>query len=462
MLRVTNPMDGRLIREVHLASREELECVVELSAKAQKVWEATPVFERSTKMRKFADVLMAHEPETTALLNQEMAKPYIQAKTESIDAASLLRANAERMMHLYGSVLADNTPGMEGDLVFTKREPLGVMLCIVPFNFPIELTFQKAGPALAAGNSVIIKAPSANPLSILSLEAMALEAGLPKDVFRCIACRPADCTEALIKNPRVAGVSLTGSTASGKQVMEEGAATLKRTFLELGGNDAFIIFEDADVNRAVEEMLAGRLENNGQVCCACKRFIVQKNMCPQLTEALVNALKQYKRMQPQEENSRLTALISEKAAIKVTEQIAATVAQGAELVYGGDREGAFVTPAVLANVPETADVAVDMEIFGPVFPIIPFETEEDAVRIANQSSYGLSSGVLSGDMEKAMRVAGQLKAGAAVINGSGTYRHYDQPFGGFKMSGIGREGTSASIEEFSNLKTYVVKGAFRK
>lgn len=461
-LKVTNPMDGSLVREIGLCGREDLLQIVDASVEAQKIWEDTPAYERAAKLRKFADVIMAHEPETTTLMGLEMAKPYMQAKTESIDAASLLRANAERINHLYGSVLADNTPGMEGDLVFTKREALGVMACVIPFNFPIELTFQKAAPALAAGNSVIIKAPSANPLAILSLEQMALEAGLPENVFRCIACRPADSTEALIRNPKVAGVSLTGSTEVGKEVMEAGASTLKRTFLELGGNDAFIIFDDADIDRAVDEMLAGRLENNGQVCCACKRFIVQRGIAEKLAAALAEALAKVERKEPSDPESRLTALISEKAAMEVEAQIAATVQQGAKLLCGGQRTGAFVTPAVLTEVTPDMDIAKDMEVFGPVFPIIPFETAAEAVAIANASSYGLSSGVLSADLEKAMRVAGQLKAGGAVINGSGTYRHYDQAFGGFKMSGIGREGTSVSIEEFSNLKTYVIKGAFKK
>ncbi len=462
MLKVYNPAGNSLVGEAPLLDREELQEKVNAAVAAQKIWEAMPMYERAGKMRKFADIIRAHAPETTELLGLEMGKPCQQAMCESFDAASLLCAAAERGNHLYTDVLAQNSPGMEDDLVFTKREPLGVIACIIPFNFPIELTFQKAAPALAMGNAVLVKAPSSNPLAVLGMEAYALEAGIPEGVFQCFACTREVSTEVLIQNIQVAAVSLTGSTKAGKEVMRSGADTLKKVFLELGGNDAMIIFDDADLDEVIPQIYEGRVLNNGQICCASKRFLVQEGIYDRLAARLCESLGTLKQGSPSDPEILLTTLISQDAAIRVEQQIRETVSQGATLLCGGKRTGAFVEPAVLTEVTPEMDIAKDMEVFGLCFPLIRFCTEEEAVAIANQSSYGLSSGIMTADMVRALRVAGQLKAGGCVVNGASQYRHYDQAFGGFKQSGIGREGISASLEEFSELKTYVIKKAFCK
>ena len=344
--------------------------------------------------------------------------------------------------------------------MFTRREPLGVIACIIPFNFPIELTFQKIAPALIMGNAVIVKAPSSNPLAVLALQKLADEAGIPSGVVKFLVCERNVLTECVLKNPQVAAISMTGSTAAGKQLTRDGADTLKRMFLELGGNDAFLIFEDADLDKALDEMVNSRMENNGQVCCSSKRFLVQRSIYDALAEELIKRLKELPRGSAQDENAVVTALVSEKAAAEVESQIERTVSQGARLAYGGMREGARIEPTVLLDVSKDMDIASNMEVFGPVFPLIPFDTEDEAVEIANNSVYGLSSGLMTKDMNRAFRVGRKLKAGAAVVNGSGGYRHLDQPFGGYKQSGIGREGLSISLEEFSYIKVYAMKGAF--
>ena len=460
--KVFNPADNSEVGCVPILSGHEVQEKVEKAVKAQKIWERTPMYERAEKMRKFADIIRANEAKTTEILGREMGKPCLQAQCESMDAASLLCAAAERGNHLYTDVLAQNSPGMEDDLVFTKREPLGVIACIIPFNFPIELTFQKAAPALAMGNSVLVKAPTQNPIAVLSMEQYALEAGIPEGVFQCFICDRDVCTEYITKSPQVAAISLTGSTKAGKEIMRTGADTLKRVFLELGGNDAMIIFDDADLDEVIPQIYEGRVLNNGQICCASKRFIVQSGIYDRLAERLVKDLSGLRRGEPSEPDILLTSLISESAAKEVEEQVRYTVEQGAKLIYGGKRTGAFVEPAVLTDVTPNMDIAKDMEVFGLCFPLIKFETEEEAVAIANQSSYGLSSGIMSADMTRALRIAGQLKAGGVVVNGDSQYRHYDQAFGGFKQSGLGREGISASLEEFSELKTYIIKKAFCK
>lgn len=459
-LKVTNPMTGEVLDTVTLAGAEEVQKMVDLAVAAEEGWAATPVYARAEYLYRFADALEKDAEYISQLSAKDMAKPIVQARGETMDGVKLLRAAAERAKHLYGEVLSDSGPGFEGDLVFTKREPLGTIACIIPFNFPIELTFQKIAPALAMGNTVLVKAPSTNPLAVLALDKYAKAAGLPEGVLQFFTSDHETVNEHIIANPKVDAISLTGSTAAGKRMVKAGADTLKRTFLELGGNDALLIFEDADLDRALDEMVTSRMENNGQVCCSSKRFLVQRSIYDEVAKRLVERLTALKRGSALDEEAAVTALVSERAAKEVEGQIRHTIEQGAELLCGGTCEGARVEPTVLVNVTPEMDIASDLEIFGPVFPLIPFDTEEEAVRIANNSIYGLSSGLMTRDMNRAFRVGSKLKAGGAVVNGSGGYRHLDQPFGGYKQSGLGREGISISLEEFSHIKVYVVKGAF--
>lgn len=460
LLDVTNPYTGDLLDRVELTDTEHMQEVVKNALEAQPAWGELPVYARGEIMYKFADILEQNAEHISQLSAMEMAKPIEQARGETMDGVKLIRAATERAKHLYGEVLTDNGPGFEGDLVFTRREPLGVIACIIPFNFPIELTFQKIAPALIMGNAVIVKAPSSNPLAVLALQQYADEAGIPEGVVKFLVCERSVLTECVTHNPKVAAISMTGSTGAGKALTREGADTLKRMFLELGGNDALLIFEDADIERTLDEMVTSRLENNGQVCCSSKRFIVHRSIYNEIAEKLVERLKALPRGSALDSSSVVTALVSEKAAKDVEAQIAHTVSQGATLVYGGTRNGACVEPAVLTGVTADMDIASDLEVFGPVFPLIMFDTEDEAVAIANQSVYGLSSGLMTADMNRAFRVGHRLQAGAAVVNGSGGYRHLDQPFGGYKQSGIGREGVGISLEEFSYIKVYVMKGAF--
>lgn len=457
---VTDPMTGKTLDQVELADADTIRVMIEKALDAQDVWSTKPVYERAEYLYHFADAMEADEGKISELMSIDMAKPISLARVETKDGIKLLRAAAERAKHLYGSVLSESGPGFEGDLVVTRREPLGTIACIIPFNYPVELTFQKIAPALVMGNTVLVKAPSSNPLVVLALKKYADIAGFPDGVVQFFVAEREDVNELIVKNPKIDAISLTGSTAAGKEMVRLGADTLKRTFLELGGNDPLIIFDDADLDRAVDEMVTSRLENNGQVCCSSKRFIVQEGIYEKLKDRLTSRLSRAKFGYSLDEDAEITALVTEKAAIKVEEQIRKTIDQGAVLAYGGNRKGATVEPTVLTGVTEDMDIASNMEVFGPVFPLIMFNNEEEAIRIANHSIYGLSSGVMTSDMNRAFRVAGKLKAGGAVVNGSGGYRHLDQPFGGYKQSGLGREGISISLEEFSNIKVLTVKGAF--
>lgn len=460
-LTVTNPMTNEVLDELVLAEANDVQEMVDKALAAQENWVNTPVHERAAYLYKMADAMEADQESIAQLMALDMAKPILQARVEAEDGIKLLRAAAERAKHLYGEVLSDSGPGFEGDLVFTKREPLGTIACIIPFNYPTELTFQKVAPALVMGNTVLVKAPSSNPLVVMSFDKYAKEAGFPEGVVQFFVAGRDAVNEKIISNPQIDAISLTGSTAAGKQMVKMGADTLKRMFLELGGNDALVIFDDTDLDKVLDEMVAARMENNGQVCCSTKRFVVQSGIYDAVCEGIAARLNALKRGPATEEDADVTCLVNEQAAITVEGQIQKTIEQGARLVTGGTRTGARIEPTVLADVTKDMDIASDMEVFGPVFPLIRFETEEEGIAIANNSIYGLSSGVMTSDMNRAFRVASKLKAGGTVVNGTGLYRHLDQPFGGYKQSGLGREGISISLEEFSHIKVYVVKGAFK-
>lgn len=462
VLNVMNPANGEFIASVTLLSADGLRAVVDRAVAAKKGWRDTPLYQRAAILQRFCDIFSEKAEEVAALSTREFGKPISQTTAESRNSVNIARAAIERALHLYGDVKTENAPGAENDLIFSKREPLGIAACIIPFNFPVELAIQKIIPALIMGNVVIVKAPSSNPLAVLKVGELLSEAGLPEGAASFVTCGREACTEEIIKSPRIDAVSLTGSTAAGQEVAEHAAATLKTVLLELGGNDALIIFDDADLDAAVEEITFGRLFNNGQTCCASKRIIVDNRIRDALTEKLIRRVSAMKAGDPMDQEVEISALRSEEAAITVEEQIRETIEAGAKLVYGGQRMGAMIIPAILTEVPADAPVARDLEIFGPVIPLIGFDSEEEAVEIANHTMYGLSSGLMTSDMSRAFRVAGQLEAGGVVLNGNGLYRHVDQAFGGFKMSGIGREGVSVSLEEFSQLKTYVIKGAFAK
>lgn len=462
MLEVTNPANGELLGKAELKTVEEIKEMVLKARKAQAIWENTSLTERGEVLNKLADLLIKNVDTLAKSNTLEMGKPIVQSKAECYDASNLLKGCVERAKHLYGEVFADNAPGMENDLWFTKREALGVVGCIIPFNYPIELTFQKLAPALTMGNACVVKVPSSNPLTVLSIDKLVKEAGIPDGVVQFFAAQVDAVTEGIIKNPMVQAIGMTGSSPTGAKIMENGGSTLKKLFLELGGNDPFIIFDDVDPVEAAQEMLGGREDCNGQICCGSKRFIVQKGIKDAVVKALIEGLKKWKIGSAFDEDTVISVLVSEKAAKTVEKQVNDTVEQGAKLVYGGKRTGARYEPAILTDVTKDMDIAKDVEVFGPVFPIITFETEEEAIEISNNTKYGLSSGILTADTKRAFRVARQIQAGGAILNGNGCYRHYEQPFGGPKMTGLGREGISTTLEEYSNVKTYALKGAFAK
>lgn len=456
---VYNPATGERIDTVPSASKEDMEIVLANAQKGKKIWADTPLHERCRILVRFSQLIAEHREELAQMICKDTGKSIKDARGEMARIDHSARGYAERANHLYSDVLSDAQAGMEHDFFVTKREPLGVVVCVVPFNFPISLYTQKVVPALAMGNAVIIKPATDNPLSVIRITELLLEAGVPGDVAQLVTGRGSLVGNYLAGSPLIDGITLTGSTEVGVSVAETCAKNLHHVHLELGGNDAMIIFEDADMETAVTEAVMARSMNTGQTCAAPKRFIVQNSVKEQFTNMLTEKLKEVKVGDPSDDNIDVGCLITEKAAVTIEEQVKHTVGQGAKVLLGGQRyERTFFPMTVLTDVTPEMDVAKDMEIFGPVWPIIGFDTEEEAVAIANSSKYGLMGGVLSNDYKKCFRVASKLECGGVVVNGNGNYRPPESPFGGVKMSGLGREGISATLEEMSQIKTYIIKG----
>lgn len=455
---VTNPATGAVIDTVPAATQEDVDRAVACAKAAQKEWAAVPVSEKVAILYRFLDIVDENKEKLAQTLSQETGKPIVEARAEIGNIRIGFSGFCEKAKHLYGSTFpAGLEPGQDKHVLITKKEPIGVIACVIPFNFPCDLFDQKVAPTLLAGNAAIVKPSTDNPLTLCMLTEMLGEAGVLPGAVQIVTGRGSKTGTWLCGNPDVHGITLTGSTEVGIETYQRGAAHLAHIALELGGNDAFIVLEDGDVDLAVEEMIWGRMYNTGQVCCASKRFLIQKNRAAEFTEKAVARIKELKQGQPADESTQIGCLISEKAAIKVKEQIDHTVEQGGKIVLGGERDGAFITPTVIAGVPKTADVAIDMEIFGPVVPVIEFDTVEEAIEIANSSKFGLCGCVFTADMKTAVKVCNALECGGTIINGASFFRSFEMPFGGYKYSGVGTEGVMSTFDEVTRTKTIVLK-----
>lgn len=458
VLEVINPATGEVVDTVPSASKEDVDAAVAAAKAAQPVWAAVPVHEKVKIMMGFLDLVDMNQEDLARTLSDETGKPITEARAEIGNIPIAFQAFSEKAKHLYGEVIpAGLEAGQERNILFTQREPIGVVACVIPFNFPCDLFDQKVAPALLAGNSVVIKPSTDNPVTLCKLTHLLAESGVTPGAVNIVTGRGSTVGNWLCSNPDVHLVTLTGSTEVGIETARAAAENLTHVALELGGNDAFLVLEDADVDLAAEELIWGRMYNTGQVCCASKRFLVHRSRIDEFAAKAVENIKKIKRGMPADDDTQMGCLISEKAAIEVEKQVDLTLEQGGKLLLGGKRDGAFYDPTVITNVPKTADVAVDMEIFGPVVPIIPFDTTEEAIEIANSSKFGLCGCVFTKDMKTAFRVANALECGGAVINGASFFRSFEMPFGGYKFSGIGTEGVMSTFDEMTRTKSVVLK-----
>ena len=458
VIEVYNPATNELLDTVPNATAEDVDACVKKAVEAQKAWAKMPLHERGRIIEKFADLVEENAEDLATLLCKETGKPIREARAEIGNTRTFAYGYVEKAKHMYGNVIPAGTEaGQEKTIQITQQEPLGVVACIIPFNFPCDLFGQKVPSALVMGNAVIVKPSSTNPLTLHKYCELLKIAGIPDGVINILSGSGEVCGSALSAHPGVHLISLTGSTKVGMETMKTASQNLSHVMLELGGNDAFLFLEDGDMDKAIEETVWGRLYNTGQVCCASKRFLIHNSRKQEFIDKMKAKIASMKVGNPLDPETEIGCLISEKAAIGVEQQVNDTVAQGATIVCGGRRNGAFYEPTILDNVTKDMEVAKDMEIFGPVIPVIGFDTVEEAIEIANQSNYGLCGCVFTEDMKMAFKVCNALECGGAVINGASFYRAAEMPFGGWKHSGIGNEGISTTLKEMSRTKTIVLK-----
>jgi len=449
-----NPATGEPGRSFGRHSAEEAHAAAAAARTEQLNWRRRSFEERAQVVRKAAAVLRERKDELARLMTEEMGKTLDDGRAEVEKCAFHCDWFADHA-HEY---LADQRVDIGGPEALVTYNPLGIVLAVMPWNFPFWQAFRAVAPALLAGNGMLLKHASNVPGCALAIEDVLDQAGVPKDLFRTLLI-PSGDVAALIKDDNIAAVTLTGSVAAGKAVATAAGSVLKKCVLELGGSDAYVVLEDADIEAAAKVAAAARMVNGGQSCIAGKRFIVVRPILEQFEAALVKAMSGYEMGDPRNEGTKLGPMQSVKARDEIHNQVSESIRNGARLLLGGkvpDRPGAWYPATVLTNV-LPGQSAHDEEVFGPVAAIIAAEDERDAIRIANDSEFGLGSGVLTGDVDRGRRIASEeLDAGLSFVN-ENVRSDPRMPFGGVKHSGYGRECSGFGIREFTNIKSVHVK-----
>ncbi|MFM5867459.1 NAD-dependent succinate-semialdehyde dehydrogenase [Aeromonas caviae] len=456
---VLNPATGQVITQVPDMDGEDTRLAIAAAHAAQPAWAALTAKERSSKLYAWFERILANQEELARIMTCEQGKPLAEAKGEVAYGASFIQWFAEEGKRAYGRTI----PGFSADRrLATIKQPVGVVAAITPWNFPIAMITRKAGPALAAGCTIVIKPAAETPLCALALAVLAEQAGIPAGVINIVTSHQASAVgNELCSNPVVRKLSFTGSTRIGKLLMRQCADTMKRLSLELGGNAPFIVFDDADLDAAVAGALASKYRNAGQTCVCANRILVQASVYDAFAEKLAAAVKAFKVGDGMGEGVQIGPLINPAAASKVAELVQQSVAAGARVLVGGDAHPAgplFYHPTILTGVTRGNPI-LDEEIFGPVAPLVRFETEAEAIALANDTPYGLAAYFYGRDIARVWRVAEGLEYGMVGIN-EGIISTELAPFGGIKESGLGREGAAEGLEEYLETK-YLCFGGIR-
>lgn len=455
---VLNPFDNSIIDTVPNSTLEDVILCVKESINVKEKWKNVSIYERSQMLMKFVSVIKEKEEELIDLLVMETGKCAREVKKELRDLSVLTNSLIEKAKHLYGDVLPiGNEPDNKTSISFTTREPHGVVAAIIPYNIPLTLFGYKVIGALIMGNTVIVKPSSKAPLTITKLVYLLRYCGVPSGVVQVIHGEGRLVGQGLSMHPDINFVTFSGSTVTGMKVMEAASKNLKRLNLELSGNNAFIVCSDADIDLAVEEASNDRFYNSGQMSNCGKRFLVHSSIKDEFVNKLIKKIGSINIGNPNYESTDMGCMISEKAAMKVENQVAKLIELGAKIAIGGNRENAFYEPTILINVTKEMPVASNMEIFGPVVPIIEYNELDEALEIANQSPFGIGASIFTNDNKLAFKLASLLEVGNVVINGGTLYRTHEMPFGGWKYSGMGAEGVVGTLEGMSVLKTTILK-----
>jgi succinate-semialdehyde dehydrogenase/glutarate-semialdehyde dehydrogenase len=452
---VEDPATGETLTEVADASTDDAKAALDAAVEAGPEWSQHPPRERGEILRRAFEMIMKREDELALLMTLEMGKPIKESKAEIAYGAEFFRWFSEQAVRIDGRYAV--APNGQGRLL-TMKQPVGPCLLITPWNFPLAMGTRKIGPAIAAGCTMVVKPAQQTPLSMLMLAKILEEAGLPEGVLNLITASSAgETTGPLIEDPRLRKLSFTGSTEVGKKLMEQASTNLLRLSMELGGNAPFLVFEDADIDAAVQGALIAKMRNVGEACTAANRFHVAESVAGQFAEKLAEKMGEMKVGRGTEDGVEVGPLIDSKQREKVSELVEDAVGHGANVLLGGharDGAGYFYDPTVLSDVPDDAELLRE-EIFGPVAPVRGFADEDEAIAAANDTEYGLVAYVFTSDLKRALRVVEGLETGMVGLN-QGMVSNAAAPFGGIKQSGFGREGGSEGIEEYLETKYVAV------
>jgi len=448
---VRNPATGETLAEVADCGPDEGRRALESAVEAFPAWKATPGAERSLILRRWCDLMTAQAEDIARTMTLEMGKPIVESRYEAKYAASFVDYYAEAARRIGGELLPAPFPHKR---FLVRHEPVGPAYGITPWNFPAAMVTRKAAPALAAGCPFLLKPAEQSPLTALLLAQLWEQAGGPRGVFQVLpALDPVPMSQVLISDPRIRKLTFTGSTDVGRLLYSQAAQTLKRVSLELGGNAPFLVFEDADMEKAAKEVAASKFRNAGQTCICTNRVLVQDSIQPRFTEAFSDLTASLKVGDPMLEDTQVGPLVDQQGYAKVRAAVADAVAKGARVAVGGEpRGGLFFAPTVLTGVRRGMKV-LDEETFGPVAPVAPFRDEAEAVAMANATGYGLAGYLWTRDLGRAFRVAEALEYGLVGVNdGVPSAMAPNAPFGGMKDSGVGREGGPWGLDEYLEVK----------
>lgn len=449
-LEVNNPAGGEVLGTVPKMGAAETRRAIEAAERALPAWRDLTAKERSQTLRRWFELIMQNQEDLARLMTLEQGKPLTESRGEIAYAASFIEWFAEEAKRIYG----DTIPGHQKDKrIIVIKQPIGVTAAITPWNFPAAMITRKAGPALAAGCTMVVKPASQTPFSALALAELAERAGIPKGVFSVVTGSAGDIGNELTANPIVRKITFTGSTEVGAKLMEQCAPGIKKVSLELGGNAPFLVFDDADLDEAVKGAMQSKYRNAGQTCVCVNRIYVQDGVYDAFAQKFQAAVEKLKIGNGLDDGVDVGPLIDDKAAAKVREHIEDAVANGARVVTGGNAHslgGSYFEPTLMINVPHTAKVAKE-ETFGPLAPLFRFKDEAEAIALANDTEFGLAAYFYARDLGRVFRVAEALESGMVGVN-TGMISTEVAPFGGVKSSGLGREGSKYGIEDYLEIK----------
>lgn len=453
---VISPFNGEVVGKVSLASKEVAEEAIESAYRTfHQTMKRMPAYKRADILRKTADLLEEKTEEFAQILVLEAGKPIRDGRAEVGRAVQVIRFAADEAKKIEGELVPmDAAIGGENRIGMVRRLPIGVISAITPFNFPLNLALHKLAPAFAAGNTVVLKPAGKTPLSAYMLVQLFEEAGLPKGALNLVIGNGSEVGDILVTDSRISKITFTGSPSVGINLRQK--AGLKKVTLELGSNSPNIIFNDGDVKAAATGLVRGAFAFSGQICISAQRIYVQKEVYQEFLDQYVSMVKELVIGNPAEEATDIGPMISAKEAIRAHNWIQEAVKAGAKLATGGSRNGTLLEPAILVDVKPDMKVVCE-ETFAPIVSVIPFETEEEVIEMANDSVFGLQAGVFTNDINRAMRVADGLETGGVWVNETSTYRQDNYPYGGVKLSGVGKEGVKYAIEDMTEIKFIGIK-----